>query len=354
MEMFLIYYGITILMMVGAWIAFSKEITLKEFFTNLGIQTIVIAIICFTVYTTGLSDTETLNSSVVSKDRREVSCEHSYSCPPCYTTCSGSGRNKTCSTHCSTCYEHDYDVDWVVKDSISLFEIDRIDRQGLNEPPRWTSVYTGEPTSHHHTYDNYLKADPDSLFKQTMSDEEAKKYPDYPGEIYDYYRSNRLVTLVNVDKNQWNKRLSEINSEVGPAKQANLVVVLVSGRDNKYAYSLQRAWKGAKKNDVVVVINTSDGATISWTETIGISHADFKVKMRAAVMDYQKFDIGVLEVIKDSILKDFKRKPMKEYEYLKESFKPSAFAFWIGFIICILLNISLTWFAIKEDYYRRF
>ena len=41
--------------------------------------------------------------------------------------------------------EHDYDIDWDVKTTLGTFTISRIDRQGLSEPARWTSVKVGDP-----------------------------------------------------------------------------------------------------------------------------------------------------------------------------------------------------------------
>lgn len=349
MELFLIYFGVCIAILVISWMIFGKEITVKEFFLFLGIQTLLIASICAIVYTQGLKDQEILNSRVVEKYKDRVSCSHSYSCPPCWQSCSGTGKTKSCHRQCSTCHEHSYDYNWVVKDAIGSFNISRVNRQGTVEPDRFTAVKIGEPTAHHHSYDNYVKADPDSLFKLTMSEEDMLKYPKYPKEIFDYYRLNRLISLVAVDNKEWNEKISEINAEVGPSKQANLVVVLAKGQTNKYALSLQRAWEGAKKNDVVVVINTDDNATISWVETIGISYPDFKVKMRMAVIDYGKLDIGVLEVIQSTIVNDYKRRPMSEFEYLKNSFKPSKTAFILGLILSIIITIGGVWIAVKED-----
>lgn len=358
MGLFLIYFLVTFGMTFFAWLLFGKSITLKEFALLIGGQILLILIICGTIYATGLSDTEILNSYVTNKEREKVSCSHSYDCN-CRNVCSNdSNGNSNCHQECDTCYEHSYDVDWVVRDTIGSFEIDRIDRQGLDEPSRWTSVQIGEPTSHQHTYQNFIKADPESLFKTEMTEEEMEGYPTYPKGIYDYYRLDRLVVPFQfkntvIFKPEWNKRISVINADIGPHNQANLVVVLVQSKGIEYSKKLERAWLGAKKNDVVVVVNTNDEgseAGIAWAEVIGIPYPDFKVKMRSALIDYNKFDIGMLDVIHKTISAEFKRRPMSEFKYLTDSFTPSTTEFVVGLIFCILITGVGIYFANQEDW----
>ena len=53
-------------------------------------------------------------------------------------------------------FNFDANYDWVVKTAIGeRIEIQRVDRQGVREPARWTSVQMNEPTSRTHSYENY-------------------------------------------------------------------------------------------------------------------------------------------------------------------------------------------------------
>jgi hypothetical protein len=153
-------------------------------------------------------DVEVWNGQVTGKYSEKVSCSHSYSCN-CYRSCSGSGKNRSCSTICQTCYEHSYDVSWRVESNIGTYTISRIDRRGLSKPPRWDRVKIGEPVSDTHTYTNYIKGSPDSLFhKKKLLKKYQKDLPKYQSKVYDYYRLNRLVNLgVNVDNNLFNKEI---------------------------------------------------------------------------------------------------------------------------------------------------
>ena len=115
----------------------KTTITLKEFLLQMTLQIVVAGISVAVIYNRNTWDRETFNGTVVSKEKDRVSCEHSYDCF-CYESCSGSGENQTCHQVCQTCYEHSYDYSWRVHSDIGSLTISRIDRQGVNEPPRWT------------------------------------------------------------------------------------------------------------------------------------------------------------------------------------------------------------------------
>jgi hypothetical protein len=262
---------------------FGKQyVTWQEFLSQIGAQTLVMAGAMWALYSLDTVDTEIWAGRVSNKAREEVSCSHSYTCN-CVTSCSGSGSNQSCSTSCQTCYEHSYDVDWAVYTTNSeRLEIDRVSRQGLKKPERWGAVKIGEPTAVAHSYTNYIKAAPDTLFRhQGLIEKYQSKMAVYPGTIYDYYHINRLSQVgINVpDAEQWNRDLEQINADIGKAKQANLAVVLVNGLPDDYFEAVEQEWVGGKKNDVVAMIGT-DGQTIQWVRIMAWTNSEmFKVQL---------------------------------------------------------------------------
>lgn len=342
MLLFLINFLLAGLVLLAFWIL-SKDIDWKEALAQLGVQTLLITIMCLCIKNASLSDTEILNGRITAKKSVEVSCRHSYRCN-CVNICSTDSQGRqSCHESCQTCYEHDYDVDWMAYTNIDRsIEIDRIDRQGLDEPPRWTSIRAGEPASFHHSYQNYIKADPDSLFQHHMEEEEISKYPNYPNRIYDYYRLDRGVGV------KLEHELSELNADIGPAVQANFVLI-ATNEPITYAKLIQRAWKGAKKNDIVAVVGQNPDGTIKWVEVIGLSYPDFKVKLRNTINDYGRLDTGMLTSVKETILVHFKRRPMSEFEYLKESYKPTKGEWIFSLVVSILMSVGLGWFFHKND-----
>ncbi len=341
MLIFFINFLLAGLVLFAFWVL-SKGICWKEALSQLGIQTVFILAMCLLIKNAHLSDTEILNGRIVSKNSAHVSCSHSYQCH-CYTSCSGSGKSRSCTRRCRTCYEHSFDVDWFADTNIKKrVYISRVDRQGLREPSRWSSILMGEPASFEHSYQNYIKADPDSLFQHHMEEEETKKYPKYPGRVYDYYRLNRGLGI------HMEREISEVNADIGPAVGANLILVATE-LPISYAKLLQRAWEGAKKNDIVVVVGVAPDYSIKWTEVIGIAYPDFKVKLRNTVNDHGKLDLMLLPEIKTTIMKDFKRRSMSEFEYLKESYKPTRGEWILSLIVSLLLSAGLGFFFHKNE-----
>lgn len=294
------------------------------------------------------ADTEVLNGQVVGKYQDTVSCSHSYTCN-CRTT--GSGNNKT--TTCDTCYEHTHDYDWVLKTTVGNIKIDRIDRQGAWEPPRFTKAQNGDPVAQTETFTNYIKGAENSLFNDEESKSSATKFtgkvPKYPLQIYDYHYLNRVLTVGTNVPNivEFNRQLSLALRTLGPAKQVNVVVVITSIEDPNYAYAVNRAWLGGKKNDVIVVIGSKDYPTIDWVRVISWTDSQiFKIQLRDNLQDLGTLadSNAVIKVISDQITANFARKHMKEFEYLKTEIDVPMWAIIVAFILVFVSAIGVSKF----------
>lgn len=241
-------------------VLWHRQVNFAEMMANMVVASILVCIVYFAGLYSEMADTQILNGKVTSKQKERVSCSHSYPCNCTPTPCGKS----TCST-CDTCYDHSHDFDWNADTTIGEFTIDRVDRQGVKEPPRWTTIKAGDPVSRTDAYVNYIKASPDSLFtfsRQLVNDFKGA-IPDYPAAVYDYYKVNRVIADgVSIDSGKWNSALSEALKDVGPAKQVNAVVLLTKRPDRLYASAVRSAWLGGKKNDVVVVVGAPDGKSI--------------------------------------------------------------------------------------------
>lgn len=305
------------------------------------------------------SSIEILNGQVTEKYRDRVSCSHSYSCR-CRTEYSGTGKDRTSRRVCDTCYEHWNDYDWVVKSTVGRFEINRINRQGTKEPPRWTEVKIGDPASTEHRYTNWIKTADHSLFnvKKSVSEQYKKQIPKYPGEIYDYYKINRIVTVGTDVPNleNYNLYLSNYLRQLGPSKQANMIFVITSVNDSAYADAVYSAWNGAEKNDIVVFLGVQNNE-IKWASVKSWAEFDiFNVKLRDRLVGLKTFNMKwAIDVSVDEAYKSFKRKPMKKFEYLKNDIQ-SLSTFNIIMLVMIILIVHAGGFYISYNQYggRRF
>lgn len=325
---------------------------------SIGLHLIVQVIVAFILYLptfSSMKDVEILNGQVTGKFSEKVSCSHSYSCN-CRTVSSGSGKNRTTRRVCDTCYEHRYDIDWVVKSTFGRSTIDRINRQGTNEPPRWTAVSVGEPFSSPHVYDNYVLVDPESLFSERQFlVVKYKNLPAYP-KVYDYYRVNRVVPLsgkYTTFAADLNHKLNMSLRTVGPNKQVNIIVVVGSNLTDDYMRAIRQYWFNGKKNDVVVLISEVDNKiqnayVFGWAKN---SISD--IEIRNALIGSDLTAESVSGIIITNTMKYFVRRSMKEFEYLLDQAVVPMWAVVVSLLLMLGAHIFMH-FKIYEVSTRRF
>lgn len=297
------------------------------------------------------SDTEILNGQITAKESVHVSCSHSYSCH-CHT-------DKKGNEHCDTCYEHAYDIDWNVNSTVGQFTIDRVDRRGTDEPPRWEAVQAGESSSKPHHFENFIKGAKFSIFNYTDNEIDKKfaaMIPSYP-VVFDYYRVNRVIPVgVNVpNTNELNRLLNDQLRSIGPQKQANIVMVIVKTDDPNYRYALERAWIGGKKNDIVIVIGVTEYPKINWVDVITLGKNSnnelLQVQLRDQLMSLQTINDSatIINNVASIVNSDFHRKHMKDYAYLDNEIQPSMTVMMILFVFTLLCNIGVTIYFVKHQ-----
>ncbi len=345
---FLCLLGVPVVLAILAFI-FLDGITWKEFLLLLAAEGIVAGTSAAVVYYSDTSDSEVWNGSVSSKTRDQVSCTHSHECN-CKTDKKG---HRTCKT----CYDHSYDVEWHIHTTNGeTLTIDHamFDAQGTTEPSRWSSAQVGEPTAVTHTYTSYIKASPGTLFRHQGNSAKYKgKLPNYPGDIFDYYRLNRLVLDgVSVDNTQaWNEDIAKLNAELGRTKQANIMVVLTSQPSEDWYFALEEQWMGGKKNDIALVVGVDTGMKPQWAHALAWSkHSLFQIKLRDDILDDPAVTReSVLAALRANVSANFERKPMKDFEYLKSSITPSGLEWGISMFIGLLVASGLIWlFQVKD------
>jgi hypothetical protein len=241
----------------------KREITFFELGANLVVGILVAVGGYYASMHVQAMDVEIWNGTLVSKAKEKVSCSHSYTCN-CRQSCTGSGQNQSCSQVCDTCYEHSHDYDWQLNTEVGSVLIDRIDRQGKEEPPRFTKAKPGDPVALSKPYQNYIKAAPDSLFNASTEQMLKAQFKDvllaYPAHVYDYHYVNRVLTqgvsLPNLA--EWNAELAELLAKLGPRRQVNAILVFTKQSNPQYAEALRAEWLGGKKNDVVVVVGVPE------------------------------------------------------------------------------------------------
>lgn len=300
------------------------------------------------------ADTEVWNGQLVSKSREHGSYVRTYQCN-CYQSCSGSGSSRVCTQICQTCYENRYTVTWAFDTTIGDVTVQHLDRTSRRvyrspDPELYSRAYEGMPVSREASYTNYIRAANSSLFGQvegSVLDRFADIIPEYP-RVYNLVEIDRVVSTPGIqgDFGELDRCLDNHLREIGPNKQANIVVVLTD-QGPRFRDVLAHHWQGGKKNDVIVVIGTPDGDSVEWVRTITLAdnmrNAGVDVEMRAALLDIgslsnqEQVGDAIAEVVNDH----YERVPMEEFEYLKNEINPPLWAIIILTIVSIGASIGL-------------
>lgn len=281
-------------------------------------------------------DVNVLNGFVTSKAKEWTSCEHSYPC-----RCHKSGK----STVCSTCYLHANDWNWALHTSIKrTVLIDRVDMQGNQEPKRFTRAQVGDPVSLTESYINYLKASEHSLFNDSkLLNKYSDRVPEYPSKVYDYHYVDRVITdkVALPDQDKWNQALADMVKTLGEKYQVNTIVIFTSVDQQDYYNAVRQKWLGGKKNDVILIVGTPNYPDITWVRVLSWTDNElFKVELQDDVYNLRKITTpdAVLTQMHDHIAKNYVRKEMKDFEYLKDEVSPEpewyVIAVIIAFMVC--------------------
>lgn len=361
MEIMLWFLVPSLITVAGCKWYFRETICPREMMAQTAIAIVMAAVAMGISYMSlhqSVYETNLVHGEVTGKWMQEVSCSHSYSCPPCHQECTtytvGSGKSKStrrsCRQVCSTCYDHNQDYDWRVATSFGTYEIDRIDRQGKNEPPRWTSVKNGDPVTGTYGTENWLKASENLLLpkKVDISEEQLKEIPKAP-YVFDYYNTNLVTDLlpntIPVDTSGWNQSIRQWERKAGPEKHVSVWLILT---DKDFSFSDRLLWahRGGQKNEVIMIYGVKADGTVGWFRghsfANGMNNNTLLQKLRQDALG-QKLDYTVVEKQLQNILTDFKRQPAKEFKDLL--FENLSVSWWLIAILIILQQAALIFVA---------
>lgn len=294
----------------------------------------VVGITFVLAYGDAVLDTEIWNGAITGKERQQGTYEQPYDCN-CRTVTSGSGKDQTTSRQCDTCYETHYTVHWDADSTLGSYRIAALDSTSRSvylapDPQRWSIIQAGDPASKTHPYVNYVQAVPNSLFA-TISTANMAQYNKwmlpYPS-VYDFYRCDHFMSagVYVPDHALWSQDTANMLRQLGPAKQVNAIVVLMNTNDPQAADALRQHWNGLKKNDVALIIGSSDSQKIDWVRVISWTKNEaFKLELRQDIEAIGTLDrTKIIPALQAQITKNFERRHMKEFEYLKGEIDPPA------------------------------
>ena len=269
-----------------------------------------------------------------------------------YTTsyCCSTDSKGNCT---STCYTDHYTREWFLSTTIGQIETSSIDtesrmrRNGFDADQYWNGAYKGEACSRTNRYLNYVQAAEFSLLNRSGTSEQFSKaglLPAYP-QLHGIYKLNRVLDWgVGMPSDvlvKWRAGLDDYMKTLGGLKQINIFVGLVPTTDPAYKSALEAHWRGANKNDTIIVVGVDKASkdiemvdVITWAKD-----PIYKLTLIDELMAIETIEGSASEPflakVNEITLKYYERRPMVEFEYLKDEIDPPT---WV-LILCIIFAI---------------
>lgn len=217
-------------------------------------------------------------------------------------------------------------------------------------PLAFTRARVGAPAVVAHPYPNYLRADPGSLLRDGR---EAlpwrERIPPRP-TLRDVYEVDRVVADGVAVPSSWPDRLDELNAELGPELEIDLVVVLTNVDDPRYAEALAAEWVHGAKNQLTIVLGVPEPPTIAWSRAVTVSRVgELEVEIRESLPGLRLGDPAVVDRIEAVARAHWQRTPMAELRYLAGAVRPSARALVVLYLLDVVLIAVLLWLAHRTD-----
>jgi hypothetical protein len=362
---FLLLFIPVVIAAIARW-KFEHTIAWPEVAVQIVFVSLVVSGVWFAGKYGQTHDFEIWNGEVTSKQRDHGHYVESYKCF-CHQSCSGTGENRSCHEVCQTCYRDHYTVHWYLETTIGDIRLEYMDRTSRRvydepDPPQYRNARVGEACSAERSYTNYIQAVPESLFN-TYSEAELAQFTDlipvYP-RVHSYYKFDRVLTMGmgdSINHREWDDYIDRYQKVLGNSHQVNIILLIVNTPDQMYRHALEQAWLGGKKNDVIVLIGSSNYPAIDWVDTITLGRNSGNELMTVEMRD-NLMGIGTLEdhkVVVGSMVRTiedkFDRKPMSDYEYLKDEIDPPVWVIVLAFFLSVALSIGATIFFHHTDYF---
>jgi hypothetical protein len=369
---------IPVLAAIFMLVFFRRKIVWWEFLIPLGVSIVLVVIFKLTITAVQTSDTEYWGGYVVKAQYFEDWNEyiHQTCTRSVYagTDSKGNAIYKTETYDCS--YVQYHPEEWHVVDnndidiSISQSEYQRLVRQFGHEPVfidlsrhyhtddgdmyqvEWdNNQATFEPVTTVHFYENRVQA-ASSVFHFPDVDDSTKARDglfDYP-KVTDNLRVPGILGPPLPGLDEAERKLDYLNAMLGAPKQVRVWILVFRNKPIEVGHAQEWLWKGGNKNEFTLTIGIDDNDAVQWVYPISWTPVEkLKVDARYAVQNMKPLRLtDVVDWLGPNIEQYWVRKPFKEFSYL--TVEPPTWSIAMTYIITLLVNIALSWWAVRNEY----
>lgn len=293
-----------------------------------------------------------------------------------YTTCTGSGKSRVCTTHSYDCsYVKYHDAEYYIKDNgnnihyitekeykkyRNLWGNNNFVEMNRNyhtiDGNMYVSVWNKDTktmitTQKNHSYTNKVQASHSIYNFKEIDEEEKIKYKlfDYP-EITSY-NINPILTNGYTVQDYEQRSFNVINGLLGSKKHVQVLLLIWKNKPLEVSEMQKAYWKGGNQNELIICIGLDNNNNIKWNNIFTWSEKDIvKIKIRDYLYNLKgkKLYIGPLKnYVMPVIDKHWVRKDFKEFDYLEVELTYGQII-WI-FIVVLIVTVGLSIFVIMNE-----
>lgn len=374
------YLALMIPLIAGIFLIlfFKHKVTWWEMFLPMLASLILIFSMDGCMRSSNCSDTEYISNPVVRAVYEEPWNEYIHkTCSR--TTCTGSGKSRTCHTTYYDCsYVQYHEAKWYIVDgggytySISRAYFEELCRKWDNRTfvdlnrhfhtidgdeyiTQWNTLLSTLLTTHRASdYENRVQASHSIYDFDEVTDTQKVQYGlyDYPA-INNWKQDAVIGMFISPDDQDY---VNTVNARLGSSKQLHMYICVFKDKTIKSAEMQRMLWKNGNKNEFIICVGMDSNFKITWAYPFTWSEKEIcKIKVRnylnalkGRVFEPKKladFSYGVLS-------EDFVRKEFKDFEYLQVDLTDNQVD-WI-YIITILLTIGISIFVVVNDFEQEY
>jgi hypothetical protein len=183
------------------------------------------------------------------------------------------------------------------------------------------------PTTGIRSWENRVRAAP-SVFSYRPVPPNIPVF-EYP-KNNDHFTSDRILGPTGITQYQWD----QINSELGPVKKINLILVNFGpDKGEEMAEYQESKWIGGKKNDLVICCGGGIPAKPTWVKVFGWTERELvKQDIQTIVMNNGLLPT-ILPLIKQEVIKNYEIKDWSKFDYLTVEIPTSS---WVWMFVVVV------------------
>jgi len=370
------------------YLLFKHKLHTHEVLMLIGIPAFVIFIFYLVASTYNVQDTQ-YKSELITKVRYYESWETWVKKTCSYTTCSGSGKSRHCTTHYYDCSYCDYNSEYYVAVTVTNKEISISKTQYHNLLKKWKAIpyfvelhrrihyhgscgkdgdmyeanwnldpYTAQTDTWESSYNNRTQAALSAFNYPKITPMQAKQIGlyEYPTQYYNNYSQPNILGFEQIYQNKALKDsifilYQYLNGVIGTKYKAHVFILLFKDKDINIAFKQEAYWANGNQNEVVICVGHGALGKIQWIKPFSwCENKRVLVDLREDLFELKYFNfIKAYPIIYKAIHDNFHYRDLdKDFSYLNIELSEKELI--SAYILTIILTIILCYIFVTNNY----